>query len=102
MFGKTGFNVGNYINSLLSITHPNLHVIEIYGGKLYRYDNDDEVAKRGQHVSRLELNKTNIDEKCLRSSLTKEFTKLDHLRLHDWNISGSTEDEGDDGSDREE
>lgn len=34
--------------------------------------------------------------------LTKEFPKLDHLRLHDWNISGSTEDEGDDDSDREE
>lgn len=92
---QTEFEAGYLINSLLSTTRPNLNRIEISGGKLRQHDNDNAVTGSGQYVSCLKFDKTDIDEKCLGSSLTTQFPKLEVLRLSGWKTNGRIDDDND-------
>lgn len=67
--------------------------INICGGRLCQYDNDNPVLSRAQHVEHLIFDKTDMDENCLSSLVTCKFSKLEVLGLNDCNISGRGDDE---------
>lgn len=89
---KTGFEAGDYIDTLLSTTRPNMRVIEIVGGTLQRqYNNENAASEGGQLVNKLQFQERSIDEKCLSSLLTSTFPKLKLLRLSGCKFKGSND-----------
>lgn len=86
----TEFEIGDYINSLLSISRQNLK-LEVCGGRLHQYSGDYTQSKGGRYVKSLVFDETNLDKECLSSLLSSHFPNLDLLELRNCNISGSND-----------
>lgn len=78
---KSEFMVEGFINSLLNTARLGLKEIEIHKGNLRQYQNNNNDSQEGGHLDRLEFRGTIIDDECLSSLVTTEFSNLQLLKV---------------------